>query len=42
MASTDGLRERLVALPFEAIVVQPGLAGLVTRFRAHRVPAPAT
>jgi SAM-dependent methyltransferase len=41
MASPDGLRARLDELPFKDVAVQPGLAGLVTRFRACRVPTPA-
>lgn len=36
MASTDGLRARLAALPYQHIIVSPTLGRLVTRFRADR------
>ncbi len=40
MATTEGLRSRLAELSFEDVRVQPGLAGLVTRFRARRTLQP--
>jgi ubiquinone/menaquinone biosynthesis C-methylase UbiE len=39
MATTDGLRSRLAALPFADISVRPGLGGTIARFCGHRTDA---
>lgn len=40
MATAEGLRSRLAELPFADVIVRPGLASTVARFRAHRSDGP--